>query len=264
MDCIIPLGNCAGWTTLHSNTTSNLIRLNDGNYIVIDCGSGIFYEAIHTTNDISKIIALYVTHLHIDHVADIIAFADSRFLPVEFKIYGPKGIKEIIAGFEKYNGGHSPYHNSVIELDDQVQFPHQLQLYTLPNGTHVSSFRIPHSEMLCYGYLFEDINGLRVCHLGDTSGIDLSPLGKIHILIHEATCGVEKSTYSHSNGEGAARCADGVNADFLLLTHFSSTIEEEDPILEIRKFTQQFTNANVWTLFYKEPFIIKKYYPIGN
>ncbi|KAL7715810.1 Zinc phosphodiesterase [Entamoeba marina] len=262
MNCIIPLGNCAGWTTLHSNTTSNLIRLNDGNYIIIDCGSGIFYEAIHTTNDISKIIALYVTHLHIDHVADIIAFADSRFLPVEFKIYGPKGIKEIIGNFEKYNGGHSPYHNSVIELDDKVQFP--LQLPTLPNGIQVSYFKIPHGEMLCYGYLFEDINGLRVCHLGDTSGIDLSPLGKIHILIHEATHGVGQSGYSHSNGVVAAKCADGVNADYLLLTHFSSKIKTREPILEIREFTQQLTRATVWTLFYKEPFSVTKCYGIGN
>ncbi|KAL7722498.1 Zinc phosphodiesterase [Entamoeba marina] len=148
MDCIIPLGTCASWLTLYSNTTSNLIRLNEGNYIVIDYGT------------------LYVTHLHIDHVGNIVKFANNCFLTKQFTIYGSKEIKQIIAGFEKFNGCCS-HHDNVIELDDSLY-----QLPMLPNGTKVSYFKIPHG-VPCYGYLFEDTNSIRVCHLGDTNGIDL-------------------------------------------------------------------------------------------
>ncbi|KAL7713027.1 Zinc phosphodiesterase [Entamoeba marina] len=257
MDSIIPLGTGAGCATVTNNTTSNLIKLKDGNYIVIDCGTGIYTEAIRAAQDPSKIIALYVTHLHIDHVGDIIGFADSYCVSPQFKIYGPKGIKEIVSVFEKYNQCGCPYRKNIIELEAQSQ-----QLHTLPNGIGVFTFKIPHG-VPCYGYLFEDTNGIRVCCLGDTSGIDLSHFGKIHVLVHEATCGNMIFSYSnHSTAKMAAKCADGVKADHLLLTHFSSRITNKKDTLSICEHAQKCTKAKVWTLFYKEPFSISKYYNV--
>ncbi|KAL7720472.1 Zinc phosphodiesterase [Entamoeba marina] len=257
MDCIIPLGNCAGGVTVARNTTSNLIKMKDGSCVVIDCGTGIYAEAIRAIKNPYKIIALYFTHLHIDHVADIVSFADSYDMSKQFTIYGPKGIKEIVSTFGKFNGTACPYLNSIVELETDY-----LKLHTLPNGTNVSCFTIPHT-IPCYGYLFEDTNGIRLCCLGDTSGVDLSALGKINILIHEATCGMRTKVYSdHSNAKMAAESANRVDADFLLLTHFSSKITNNNDIIAIREHTKQFTKANVWTLFYGDPFCISKYYNI--
>ncbi|KAL7715537.1 Zinc phosphodiesterase [Entamoeba marina] len=173
--------------------------MKDGNCIVIDCGTGMYFGAIRKIKNPFKIIALYITHLHIDRVNDVVSFADSYDLSKQFKIYGPKGIKEIMEVFEKYNGQACLYTNSIIDLG------HYYKLHSLPNGNNVSCFKIPHS-IPCYGYFFfEDTNGIHLCYLSDTSGVDLSALGKIHILIHEATCGLKMvSQDDHCNATIAA------------------------------------------------------------
>ncbi|KAL7719685.1 E3 ubiquitin-protein ligase [Entamoeba marina] len=248
MNTIIPLGTSAGEPTMLKNTTSNLIELNDGNYIVIDCGSGIYTTILRMGIDISKIIALFVTHLHVDHVGDIVSFAGNFRLPKTFKIYGPQGIKEIIGVFEKYNGTKFVGFET-IELSSGDQ-----QLQDLTNGTHVTAIEIPHA-VKCYGYLFDNPNGLRVCYLGDTSGVNLSYLGKIHVLIHEATYGALPNVkYHHSNTKIAAECANGVEADYLLLNHFSVRFQSQRDFINICKDAQRYTRANVWTLYEGQPF----------
>lgn len=81
------------------NTRSKSIcasTLIDGS-ILVDCGHGVYKEFLRTT-DITKLKAIFVTHLHTDHFGDITAFIahlnilkeDHPTLP-KIHVYLPKG-----------------------------------------------------------------------------------------------------------------------------------------------------------------------------
>ena len=67
--------------------------------ILVDCGSGITQRLDQIKISTSKIDALFLTHLHSDHVVDLYQLIISSwhsYRTIPWKIYGPKGTKKFV------------------------------------------------------------------------------------------------------------------------------------------------------------------------
>ena len=78
--------------------SSNLVSTRDTK-ILIDCGSGVTQRLNQAKQSSANIDALFLTHLHSDHVVDLYQLIISswhsyRIKP--WKIYGPKGTKKFV------------------------------------------------------------------------------------------------------------------------------------------------------------------------
>ena len=78
--------------------SSNLI-CSKKTKILVDCGSGVTQRLHQSGNSSSEIDALFLTHLHTDHVVDLYQLIISSWhsdRDTIWKIYGPKGTKKFI------------------------------------------------------------------------------------------------------------------------------------------------------------------------
>ncbi len=85
------LGTGVGIPQKDRSQSSLLIRARDP--LLLDCGAGTLLRLSEAGVDVLDLDAVFLTHLHLDHVADLLPLANARYLmgagPME--IYGPKG-----------------------------------------------------------------------------------------------------------------------------------------------------------------------------
>lgn len=66
--------------------------------LLVDCGSGILLRLSEADIDISSIKSILITHLHLDHVSDLLPIITARWLAghPETEVIGPAGIKKFL------------------------------------------------------------------------------------------------------------------------------------------------------------------------
>ena len=77
---------------------SNLVSTNNS-YILVDCGSGVTQRLKEAKVSSADIDALFLTHLHSDHVVDLYQLIISSwhsYRTKSWKIFGPRGTKKFI------------------------------------------------------------------------------------------------------------------------------------------------------------------------
>jgi ribonuclease BN (tRNA processing enzyme) len=79
-----------------SRLQSGVLLDTEKNLLLFDCGCGVLgrmYESRHDHKDIDAII---LTHLHLDHVGDVLALIKANWLvgKTNMRIYGPQGTQE--------------------------------------------------------------------------------------------------------------------------------------------------------------------------
>ena len=76
-------------------STSYLILIENRPRILVDAGPGAFLELGRLGLDLAGLDIVLLTHLHIDHSADLPAIFLDRTLtadqPIRFKVFGPQG-----------------------------------------------------------------------------------------------------------------------------------------------------------------------------
>ncbi|BFU24288.1 metallo-beta-lactamase domain containing protein [Entamoeba histolytica HM-1:IMSS-B] len=237
---LIPLGTSAGQSTIYRNTTSNLIEMQNGRFILIDCGDGILNTIIKLGINVKRIELVLITHLHSDHVSGIIALLFNWILN-DCDVYLPEGGDDLIETFKRISKSSI---NESIRIHQIPKGDHD-KIITLSSGVSVGCIEIPH-EIESHGFVFKDQRGLVVCVLGDTSGRNLNFLYKVHVLVHECTFGSSSEIkWGHSNCKIAAQCAESVYADYLLLNHFSVRFKHPQQFVNIEQQTSQLTEAEV-------------------
>ena len=77
---------------------SNLVSTESSN-ILIDCGSGVTQRLDEAKVSLANINALFLTHLHSDHVVDLYQLIISSwhsYRAKPWKVFGPKGTKKFV------------------------------------------------------------------------------------------------------------------------------------------------------------------------
>ena len=91
---VVVLGS--GGPRAFGRAASSYILLVDGTpRILLDAGPGAFLRIGELRVDLEKVDTVLLTHLHIDHSADLISFFNARALtsdgPITYRIFGPDG-----------------------------------------------------------------------------------------------------------------------------------------------------------------------------
>jgi ribonuclease BN (tRNA processing enzyme) len=92
---------CSGGYPTADNPCSGYLLENDGARIWLDAGTGTF-AALQRVADYTRLEALVLSHIHPDHCLDFYPFYIARRFHEgeigKLPVYGPPGIKEVLAG----------------------------------------------------------------------------------------------------------------------------------------------------------------------
>lgn len=239
--------------------TSIAVQIAEKTYL-LDIGTGATRHMIGATIDPLSVEALFLTHLHFDHIADLPVFVIGSWMsgktgaPV---IYGPNGTKEMVAhlfeggafdvdiraraNYKQRQGNLEvlkpevrPINPGTIFEDDRVKI------------TAMPVDHIPPDICECYGLKLES-DGKTVVFSSDTKALPrmVEFAENADLLIHEATfpeAAIEYrakngiGTFSHTSPRELGRIARDAGVKSLIATHIGHW-DSTNPI--VRKLAAQ-------------------------
>ena len=231
--------------------SSGIIVQHGDTQIMLDCGPGSVQVAINSGVKLDEVQAIFITHLHADHVFDIAELLTSLTfwsdtLP---DIYGPSGIVEYMddtmALVRKSVPNLSPFQNSVDRFKVRVT-AHEVPIVV--GDLTIRSESVPHTRHVHAQAYRISTGDSAIVYSGDTQPAPdiIVPLAKdADMLIHEAytaeglqaqaqnvvTIGRKEfilGAYpaSHSLVADVARLASEAKVGTLVLTHLFQTEKE--------------------------------------
>ncbi|WP_185865010.1 ribonuclease Z [Blattabacterium cuenoti] len=125
-------------TSNRFNPTSQILEMN-GSYFLIDCGEGTQVQLRKAKIKFSKIIHIFISHLHGDHFFGLIGLLSTFHLLGREKtvvIFAPKGLKEIINVHFKWSYTKLRYPINYIELYsnklEKILENEKVEVFTIP------------------------------------------------------------------------------------------------------------------------------------
>ena len=182
--------------------TANLIEWG-GQKIILDCGVGVTKSAVDAGLTLRETDAVFITHLHSDHVLSLGSFLYTAWttgLNKTVRLFGPVGIKECWDGFlaaMSYDRGIRMEDEGRTDIGDLVEIEIIDETLDVQLGDlRVTALRVDHPPVTeCYALKFED-GAQTVVFSSDTCFFPpLIEFSKgADILIHEAmlTRGVDR------------------------------------------------------------------------
>ncbi len=217
---------------------STLVRTGAGD-LLFDCGRGVLMRAAAARSGAGAFVALFLTHLHSDHLTDLNDIVTMRwatsFAPSPLRLFGPTGTGRVVQAvgemLEADIGYRLSHHadlgwRPVTEVTE-IGGPTVLEL----NGIRVTAAFTDHAPVRpTLGFRIDD-GGRSVVIAGDTvpcSGLD-GLCADADVLVHTAVrrdliegIGLPRLTDVldyHSSVEDAAETAERNRVGTLLLTH---------------------------------------------
>ena len=231
---------------------STLVQVENNNYL-FDAGSGVTQRLNESGLKSSEIEALFITHIHSDHIVDIYqlyiaGWHQGREKP--FKIIGPSGIKEFfefhlkafkteLEGRKKWEA--RPNENGLLyevyEVDKKYIYQDKV--------AQISPFEVDHKPVEpAYGYKIEfneEGKDKKIVISGDTrkSNNLIKQSFKANALVHEVFLGLDfdekrmtKETLEnvadyHTSPKEVGEIAKEALVEKLILTHFVPPVFDE-------------------------------------
>ncbi len=211
--------------------------------VLVDSGGGSSLRFGASGATMAELDVILLTHLHVDHTADLAALVKSSFFEDRHRLlplYGPTGnelfpptTRFIQTLFSEPEGAYrylsqfvKPGANDAYLLDahDVVPAAHEVQRIYDMNGTRVFAARVIHGSVPAIAYRV-DIDGVSIAFSGDTDGnngnLELlahnSNLLVAHNAVPEGATGVERSLHMPPSVIG--RIARSAAVRQLVLSH---------------------------------------------
>lgn len=208
-----------GWYDTKFNTISTLIE-TEQYFIILDAGNGIYKAENYIPNKNKKIVFMFLSHFHLDHIVGMHILNKFSLKFPKLKIYGPKGTKEILKNFVNF-----PYTLPISEL------PYNVEIYEISDGIYNIPYNVECLSLLHYpfsmGYRIE-IDGKIIAYCADTGICDnaVKLARNSDLLISECSfkSNQRNEKWPHLNPEDAALIAKNSNTKNLILTHFDAAI----------------------------------------
>ena len=230
------LGTGAARSTGDRYQTGILLESTDRT-LLVDAGNGVFQRLAQVEHPAETIDTVLLTHLHLDHVADISSIVKARVLSdhPEFTIVGPPGTRATITQFLAI---------------DNLRERADLDIREIEPGTHtiagfdVEAVETDHSAY-CLAYRFGD----QFTFSGDTEASpDVARLANgCEVLLHD--CAYPDSHPNPSNHPtptslGRTLREEDVEIDELYLTHLYP--DAADATDELRSTVASYVDASVY------------------
>lgn len=221
---IVPLPNhgCSGY----------LVR-GDRQPVLLDCGPGTLYRLSQIGVSAAEIRTLLLTHFHLDHVSDLAALLNSRWLqsppgPREMEIFGPNGTREHLAWLgSRMDSWYADYrfvlHEGVGDLGES-------------SGMKIRTGATAHTaESLCFR--LEDDRGRILFYSGDADyhEVMIALAEGADIAVIECSMPDEAKLDGHLTPMLAATIARRAGVRKLVLTHFYREVTAVDILSRARE-----------------------------
>lgn len=118
---LVALGTSGGAPTKNRNCTSFVLQL-ESYLILFDCAEGTQRRLLQADLKISKIKYIFITHLHLDHIAGLVPLLSTKSMfniPGDLTIVGPKGLREYISAVLGACGSELNYNYRFYEAEDE-------------------------------------------------------------------------------------------------------------------------------------------------
>lgn len=206
----------------------------DGQPILLDCGPGTLYRLAEVGVSPDSIDTILVSHFHLDHVSDLAALLNARWLlrpksGHHLQIIGPPGLRGHIAWLGKrMDSWFSEYRFHLVEIGARTYHTKGLAIDARPTGHTATSI----------SYLVTDDAEHRLFYSGDTDyNESLVELARdAELAVFECSMSDEAKLDGHLTPRLAATLAAKAGVKRLLLTHFYREILAIDILSQARRF----------------------------
>ncbi|MFC4617913.1 ribonuclease Z [Camelliibacillus cellulosilyticus] len=136
------LGTGAGVPAKKRNVTGIALVMPEygGDVWLFDCGEATQHQILHTNIKLSKMTAIFITHMHGDHVFGLPGLLSSRSFQGArdpLHIYGPKGIRAFVEQALKWSESHLSYELHIHEIEEGQIFADDRRLVSAAKLNHV-------------------------------------------------------------------------------------------------------------------------------
>ena len=191
--------------------------------IIFDAGTGTFMRLMEAGIDYEEIDYIFLTHLHIDHVSDLLQYLWAYHLDRQKDLYlfGPPGLKKFYEHLTKLASqfSHLSFEVKVKEVDegDAISLP----FFTIEM---IRTHHVDELVSICYKV---KANKKIFGYSGDTGYSEkLIPFFKdADVLVLECTTLNEQKVKGHLIPKECAEIARKANAKKLVLTHLDLDLE---------------------------------------
>ncbi|AOY77594.1 MBL fold metallo-hydrolase [Clostridium formicaceticum] len=221
---------CYGPYPKASGACSGYLLQDEETKILIDCGNGVFSKLLNHCNDLSKLDAIFISHMHPDHMSDLMVMR-----------YAIK-IKQMFGRLEKPIPIYLPANPS--EEYERIQYEGAFVRNIIHEGTEVNvntirvTFKKTDHPLECYAMAFEK-DRKKFVYSGDTKYFDgfVDFVKGSNLLLCEANV-LHKhmnENVPHLSGRQAAEIAVKADVQKMVLTHFLPEIAVADVVEEAKE-----------------------------
>jgi len=227
------LGSGTSVPTAQRGAPASLVRCPD-RALLLDCGSGCATALARAGVGLAELDGILLTHLHPDHVAEILPILFALANPVhprreaDLRIWGPRGTRSYLDQLDQvYGKWIHPRGCEVV-----VQEVEPLAGFCV-GPLRITSHAVEHTP-LSLAYRME-CGGRVICFSGDSGpcpGLNQAAQGA-DLFICECSLLEDEQGQGHLRASDAGRIAAAARCDQLILTHLYEHVVAADPLQHV-------------------------------
>ncbi len=221
---------CYGPYPKAGGACSGYLLEDEDTKILIDCGNGVLSKLFYHCDDLDKLDAIFISHLHPDHMSDLMILRYSIF------------IKKMFGKLNKSIPVYLPA--NPIEDYERIQYHDTFILNTINEETEIYiknikvNFKKTNHSVECYAMSFKK-DGRKFVYSGDTKYFNelIDFVDESHLFLCEANILHKDMTENvpHLSGKQAAEIALKAGAEKIILTHLLPEINIDDLFKEAKE-----------------------------
>ena len=211
-----------------------------GGNLLLDCSASIGSRMAANGLDWPDLDAIWISHFHLDHcggLAPLLAgtkHAEAmKHRTKPLRIFGPKGLKGLVAGFDAVNNYRllkQPFPVEIVEIDE-------LEKFEIVPGVEAVAWHTPHTDE-SHAIHLHDTDGKTLVYSADTGFSEVigAFANAVDLFILECTFIKDKPIEKHLELAEAMHLIRKAHPKRAMLTHFYPEWDEVDFAVEVARF----------------------------